>query len=346
MYLIPSPHFDFNMDELSQFCRRQAERGISLKSSLIEYELRRRGIKYTRPNTRLLLCEIGGRPATFFLMNGPSSSVAIRTICDNKWVSRKLFAANGLAVARSAAFGRNALEKALKYARSRIRYPLVIKPNSASRGRGVTTGITDDEAFRAAWQRALAESRSPMLLVERQVTGHDFRLFVVGDKIVSATWRKPASVTGNGTSSILQLIESKNMQRARNLYLGSYPIPTDPARLEALALSGHDLNFVPAADEKIPLRKVANLSSGGDSIDVTEQVHPTFHDIAVAAIRSCPGMGYGGVDIIAQDIATEATPDNHIVGEIEFSPAPLAHFPFKGEARDMAGAIIDFYSEL
>ena len=277
-------------------------------------------------------------------MNGPSSSVGVRTICDNKWLSRELFAANGLAVARSGRFVRNDVSAALTFAREKIGYPVVVKPNSASRGLGVSTNITNDDAFRIAWQAALAASRAPLILVERQVGGHDYRFFVSDGQVASVTRRRRASVTGNGRSTVLQLIHAKNTQRAANVYLASYPIPEDTDRLEAFTRSNREMEHVPADGEHVELRDVSNLSSGGDSIDMTEQADPSFHAVAVTAIKACPGMRYGGVDIIAEDITAPARSLNHVVGEIEFSPAPLAHFPWSGTPRNMAGAIIDAYS--
>ena len=334
------------MDELSRFCRQQVAQGISLKSSLIEYELRRRGYPYSRAGNRLVLCEIGGRPATFFLMNGPSSSVGVRTICDNKWLSRQLFAANGLSVAQSGRFARNAANAALEFARDKIGYPVVIKPNSASRGRGVSTNVSSDAAFQEAWKNALAASRAPLILVERHARGNDYRFFVAGGKVVSVTWRKRANITGDGRSTVLQLIQNKNAERQANVYVSNYPIPTDPAQLETLVGNGLNLDYVPENNEYVELRDVSNLSAGGDSIDVTGKTHPSFQETAIAAIRSCPGMLYGGVDIIAEDITAPATPTNHVVGEIEFSPAPLSTFPLKGPSRDMAAAILDCYGGL
>lgn len=331
------------MDEISKFCRQQVEQGISLKSSLIEYELRRLGIGHTRLNNRQLACEIEGRPAAFHLMNGPLSSVCIRSICDNKWLARQFLAARGLSVASSGRFTRTSATAAMEFAKSKIGYPVVIKPNSASRGRGVTTNILDDASFQAAWNTANSSSRSQTNLVERQVDGEDYRFFVVGGKVVSATWRRRANVVGDGKRSILDLIKEKNNARSKNLYLKSYPIPTEISLLEALGCTSHTLSHIPSRGEYIELRNVSNASAGGDTIDVTDEIHPSFKEIAVTAVQACPGMLYGGVDIIAKNIYEAANPSTYAVAEIEFSPAPLAHFPFSGEARNMAGAIINAY---
>lgn len=331
------------MDEISKFCRQQVEQGISLKSSLIEYELRRLGIGHTRLNNRQLACEIEGRPAAFHLMNGPSSSVCIRSICDNKWLARQFLAARGLSVASSGRFTRNSAAAAMEFAKTKIGYPVVIKPNSASRGRGITTNILDDASFQVAWRTANSSSRSQTNLVERQIDGEDYRFFVVGGKVVSATWRRRANVVGDGKKSILELIKEKNSLRSKNLYLKSYPIPTEISSLEALIRSPRILSHIPSDGEYIELRSVSNASAGGDTVDVTDEVHSSLKDVAVAAIQACPGMLYGGVDVIAKSIHAPASPGTYVVAEIEFSPAPLAHFPLSGSARNMAGEIINAY---
>jgi len=122
-----------------------------------------------------------------------------------------------------------------------------------------------------------------------------------------------------------------------------HPIPTTLELLDRLVSAGLTMSHVPAAGETVVLRSASNLSAGGDSIDLTEESHPGFIDIAIRAVRAIPGIGYAGVDLITPDITARPTATNYIVGEVEFSPAMLAHFPLAGTSRDIAGAVPQYY---
>jgi D-alanine-D-alanine ligase-like ATP-grasp enzyme len=195
-------------------------------------------------------------------------------------------------------------------------------------------------ASSTAWQ-----SRWRPVLVEKHFEGNDFRAFVVGDNIVSVTQRKPANVIGDGLATVRELIERKNAIRAENVYLGDHPIPTRLESLDLLARAELTMSHVPASGETVVLRSASNLSAGGDSIDFTEEAHPGFIDIAIRAVRAIPAVEYAGVDLITPDITAPPTAANHIVSEVEHSPAILAHFPLIGTPRDMAGAVLQFYLE-
>jgi len=194
------------------------------------------------------------------------------------------------------------------------------------------------DASSTAWQR-----RWRPVLVEKHFEGNDFRAFVVGDKVVSVTQRKPANVVGDGLATVGELIERKNAIRSQNVYLCDHPIPTRLDSLDLLARAGLTMSHVPAPGQTVVLRSVCNLSAGGDSIDVTDEAHPGFIDIAIRAVRAIPGVEYAGVDLITPDITACPAAGNHIVSEVEHSPAMIAHFPLIGTRRDMAGAVLQHY---
>lgn len=324
---------------------RQAER-IGIKSALMEYAALRRDLPVRRISRLAIAVEFpDGRQLAFYQMNGPRSSQVGRYLCDRKEHCRELLHAAGFSVTPSQLFGPDGLSSALSFIES-LDGAAVVKPTRLSRGKGITTGIESPEQFREAWGRAFNAYRRPeqgQVLVEQHMDGEDFRFYVVGKHTVFATHRKRANVTGDGRSSIGTLIEAKNAERAQNPYLGSYLIPTNLGELDRLAPAGLSLDSVPAFGEEITLRGASNLSAGGDSIDWTEQMHPGFREMVVRAVEAIPGMEYAGVDVIAPDIAQAPTSENHVIGEVEYSPAPLADFPAEGEAHDMAGALLEHY---
>ena len=310
----------------------------TLKSALMEEAALARGYGVTRLDARIILVEAPDRVIPFQDMNGPESSVVGRRLCDHKFYARQLLAANGLHVVASI------LAWSVREARQfvkRVGYPVVVKPVDLARGKGVTTDVASDRSLRAALVHARL-GRKPVV-VERQFEGDDFRFFVIGDRVFSATSRVRANVVGDGVSSVKSLIERKNGLRRQNRYLEGYLIPLEIAELTALRRAGKSLAYVPGAGERVHLRDQSNLSAGGDSIDVTDACHPSFKEVAVRSVSAIPGMTYAGVDILARSIREEATAENHVVGEVEYSPAPIANFPVMGSPRDMAAAILEYY---
>lgn len=318
---------------------------VSLKSALMEHAARVRGMPIRRMDRRTIIVDSGQRKGLAFeQMNGPDSSVAGKLLCDHKEKARVLLDLAGLPTARSRSFSRSEVDVAWQYA-STISGPVVTKPLTMSGGRGVTTGIESYEQLRKGFTAALVarSRRRSRVLVEQQVTGEDFRIFVVDGDLVSATHRRRASVIGDGRRTLAELIEAKNLDRSANPYLGAYPIPTEPRSLDRLQAAGLTLESVPSPGTHVVLRSASNLSAGGDSIDVTEEVDPEFVELARRAIEAIPGVEYGGVDIIARDISGRPSGTDHVVSEVEFSPAPMAHFPWDGTPRDMAGRVLERY---
>lgn len=330
----------------SDFVFESRERDVGLKSAVLEYAALARDLPVERFDAFMVVVKSPkAGPLVFRNMNGPLSSVAGKTVCDRKQYARSLIGDAGLSVVPSRLFPRGKRQAAWRYAQS-IGLPAVLKPPGMSRSRGITVGIETWEEFAEAWRRVMREYRRPdnaEFLVEKHIQGEDYRVFVVGGRVFSATHRKRASVIGDGSSTVQQLIDSKNTVRANHPSLLDYLIPVEPAELDALEASGRTMESVPATGEEVVLRSISNLAAGGDSIDVTDQLHPDLRQVAQNAVAAIPGVEYAGVDIIASSIKGPASAGNHVVSEVEFSPAPITNFPVQGAPRDMAGAVLDFY---
>lgn len=332
---------DFVVDNVPSRC--------ALKSAVIEYAGLERGLDVERIDDNRLLIRTAAGVLPFVGINGPNSTVIGRWICDHKEAQRALAANAGLRVTEFAAFPLDARSRGLEYAR-KLGWPVAVKPNNLSRSRGVTAAVGHPSEFHTAWQRArqaISESNrraKARIIVERHVDGEDFRFFVVAGRVISVTHKARANVTGDGVMNVADLITAKNEKRATNPYLREFPIPHVPELLDALAAAGRTLNDVPHAGERLTLRTRSTLNAGGESVDVTDEADPFFKELAVAAVKAVPGLVYAGVDIMARDItARPATETEYVLGEVEYSPAPLAHFPAIGSARDMAGAILTHY---
>jgi len=330
---------------VAAYVRAREAEGASLKSSVLAYAAVSRGLPVRRWDEALITIDLDTGPIPFVNMNGPSSSVASRDFCDQKQLTNACLKGAGVTVARNRSFRLTEKDEASAFAHQ-IGAPLVVKPNSAARGRGVTLGIYDMEGFWRAWRvaaKVVAKRPGGHIVVEQHVYGDDYRCFVVGDRVVSMTRRLRANVIGNGRDSVARLIEAKNRLRERNPYLHRYPISDEIEELDALRDSGHGLDYVPPAGRRVTLRGTSNLATGGDSIDVTDVAHPSYREIVVRAIRAIPGLHYGGVDLLARDITVPATPENHVVSEVEYAPGPGPLFPVEGTPRDVGGAVLEFY---
>jgi cyanophycin synthetase len=229
-----------------------------------------------------------------------------------------------------------------------IGYPVAVKPVVGHKGIGVTPEIYDPKELVSAYNWALAaipEAQPKRIIVESSITGADFRLLCVNGKFVAATERRPASVIGDGYSTIEELIRQENRKPTR-LDSPTSPmskIHIDQAMETYLKKQGWSLNSVLPQDLTIYLRKVANLSAGGMSIDATSTVH---HDniILVQDIAQYFQLTCLGIDVIAQDLSYSWKSGNFAILEINAAPGILMHFnPAVGESIDVPAHILETF---
>lgn len=241
------------------------------------------------------------------------------------------------------------LDEALSAAK-RVGYPVAVKPVVGHKGIGVTAGVRDADELERAFERALdaIEAEQPTrIIVERSISGKDYRLLCVNGRFVAATERRPASVTGDGDSTIQELIDRENRKPER-LDTPTSPmgkIKTDEAMLLYLEEQGLTLNSVLERDRTVFLRKVANLSSGGLSIDATQTIHPDniilAQDIAQFFRLTCLG-----IDVISDDLANSWKDGNFGILEINAAPGIFMHLrPAIGESVDVPSYILKTFFE-
>lgn len=217
------------------------------------------------------------------------------------------------------------IDAAYRYAQ-KLGWPVIVKPNSASQGIGVTLIHNRVEFYRILRQ---IFKRDRVALVQRPVRGRDYRIVVLDNQIISAYERIPLSVVGNGRSTIQALLKAK--QQAFRASSRDTRLKLDDPRM-ALKLKHLGLSFrsVPKRGERVFLLDNANLSTGGDSLDVSDQIHPEFARIAVQLTKDM-GLRLCGVDlIIAGDISQK--PERYWVLEINSAPG-LDHYAKTGRAQ-------------
>lgn len=238
--------------------------------------------------------------------------------------------------------------KAALNAADRIGYPVAIKPVVGHKGIGVTAEVQNDDEAEFAFDRAVEahpEGEPVQVIVERHLDGNDHRLLCVDGKFVAATERLPASVVGDGTSTIAQLIKEENA-RPERLDTPTSPlgkIIIDESLKRFLSEQSLELDSVIERDRTVFLRKVANLSSGGVSIDATPKVHPDnivlAQDIAQHFQLVCLG-----IDVLTPDISRSWKDGELGIVEINSAPGVYMHLqPGVGDSVDVTGKILETF---
>lgn len=220
-----------------------------------------------------------------------------------------------------------------------IGYPVVVKPRSSGKGKGVTVDIRTRDDLSSALQ--IASGFKSGIIVERYIKGEDHRLFVVDGRLIAAAKRIPAQVVGDGKQSIQRLIEDLNSDPRRGMAFERLleEIVIDQEVIQKLAEAGMNLDSVPAAGQPVRLRGAANISLGGTSIDVTDSVHPDNRIMAERVARLV-GLDVAGIDFLTPDISQSWKHISCGILEVNATPGFRPHLG-ANPGRDVAGPIID-----
>jgi cyanophycin synthetase len=265
------------------------------------------------------------------------TSAIAESIAQDKELTKKLLHAAGVPVplGRSVTDAEDAWKAACE-----IDGPVVLKPRDGNQGKGVAVNIRTREEVLAAFQ--VAQAISPDVIVERYISGHDFRLLVVGNQLVAAARRAPPQVIGDGKHSIGELIKqvNKDPRRGDGHATSLTKIRVDDIARATLAKQGYTVDSVPPKGEPVSLRNNANLSTGGTATDVTEDVHP---DLAARAVEAAQmvGLDICGVDIVCESVIKSLEEQGGGIVEVNAAPGLRMHLqPSFGKGRAVGEAII------
>jgi cyanophycin synthetase len=266
-----------------------------------------------------------------------TSNIAVDIACD-KEETKNLLGAAEVPVPKGTIIR---TEEGLNDAIARIGYPFVLKPVNGNHGKGATTNIMDWESALKALEDAQKYGRS--VICEKYITGFDFRVLVINYKFICAALRTPASVTGDGKSTIQQLIEETNKDPRRGYGHEKVltQITVDSFTQKMLNDRGYTLDTIPATDELVLLKPTANLSTGGTSTDVTDEVHPA-NIFMCERIARIVGLDICGIDIMAADLRAPITENGGAILEVNAAPGFRMHVePSEGLARNVAEPVVD-----
>jgi len=302
-------------------------------------EARRRNIPVRRLNSRSLI-QLGlGKNLRRIqaTVTEFTSSIAVE-IAQDKEDTKRVLSNIGLPVPRGGTV--RTLDGAIELAED-IGYPVILKPIDATHGRGISGKLDSPDSIGEAWEMARSVSRR--VLVEHYHEGNDHRVLVVNGKVVACAERVPAHVVGDGVHTIIELIEIANRDPRRGV--GHRKIltrlPSDDRTVAYLAKRGLTLDTVPPKDERVFLRGTANLSTGGTSIDRTEEMHPdnvTACEMAAGIV----GLDIAGIDVLTRDIGVPFRENDAVILEVNAAPGIRMHtHPTEGTARNVGTPILD-----
>ncbi|EGP5195336.1 bifunctional glutamate--cysteine ligase GshA/glutathione synthetase GshB [Enterococcus faecium] len=276
-------------------------------------------------------------------------SYIVPLIMENKTVTKKVLKEAGFRVPGGAEF--SSMEEAVKAYPRFADQAFVIKPKSTNYGLGITIFKegADLEDYQAGLAIAFREDSS--VLVEEFMPGTEYRFFVIGGEVQAIMLRVPANVIGDGIRTVKELVEEKNSDPLRGTNHRAPLELIQLGELEQLMLKeqGLTIESVPQANQIVYLRENSNISTGGDSIDMTDEFSEAYKKIAVSAVEAL-GAKISGIDLIIPDKEIDPTTDKKAYGIIEanFNPAMHMHvYPFAGKGRRLTMNVLKLlYSEI
>jgi cyanophycin synthetase len=336
------PGFDF-VHELEENVIRVAERlAYGPSTGAIVAEAERRGIPVLRLDPRRSLVQLGHgcyQKRVWATVTSATSNIAV-DVAANKELTNRLLQDVGIPVPRGAVV--RSADEAVRQAQ-RIGFPVVIKPLDGNHGRGVCINLKDADEVRRFYPIAEAESRAGTVVVETYITGRDYRILVINNQLVAVAERVPAHVVGDGTHTVAELIDIANADPRRGV--GHEKVLTriavDHQAIESLERQGLGLADVPDAGQVVRLKQTGNMSTGGTSIDRTDDIHPDNAELARQAAMVV-GLDIAGIDFIAPDISASVRLTGGAIVEVNAGPGFRMHtHPTEGHPRHVGRAVVD-----
>lgn len=266
-----------------------------------------------------------------------TSHIAVDIACNKEQTKRMLQAAS-IPVAGG---GICTTEEGMEEIIAKIGYPVVLKPLDGNHGKGASINVTTLEDAKAGLE--FAQKYGSRVIVEKFITGFDFRVLVIDNKVVAAAQRVPAHVKGNGKNTIQELIDTENLDPRRGYGHENVltEISIDRDTTDLLAKKGYTTATVPGRDEIVYLKSTANLSTGGTSVDVTDMMHPENIFLAERIARVI-GLDVCGIDIMAENLTQPLKDNGGVILEVNAAPGFRMHLaPSEGLPRNVAAPVID-----
>jgi D-alanine-D-alanine ligase-like ATP-grasp enzyme len=318
-------------------------KSVSNSSRLIIREADRYGVDWKIvPGTQIVTLTYKGQEKSYYHQIPTTTTALAVYATKNKKITSNLLQQAGIEVPKGFRIRKDSSNEYLTDVYNNLNKPLVVKPTDGTWGENISLNITTpDQYFDAvdfAFEYSIKKKRG--VIVEEMFDGTEYRVLCTREKVIGVLKRVPANVIGNGKNTIRKLIKLKNEEEIRGVK-GSdkshLKIIMDKRLKGYLTEQSLSLDSVPNKDQRVFLRKVSNVSQGGDAYDYTDKVHPSVKKIALKAINTIPGLAFAGIDFMSSDITKKQTKDSYVIIEINDSPGFDIHdMPYQGKNRRAA----------
>lgn len=300
--------------------RRHARTLKSIHNGLVLAAARRMNLTVDELPYQILRISDGRRLVYSTDFNFSFESLTAHWMCGNKHLSSTLLRERGIPVPEFAVYRAKDLASAFSAFHS-LRHPVVVKPCFGAGGQGITVGVRTLQEFRRACYRA-ALSADPVI-VEQMVEGRHWRVTLFDGRLVFAHERLPAFVVGDGQSSVEALVRRRNNAiTERDEFPSAYPIHVDDDTRAALRDQNMTPESVPAAGQRVILKRICNAGVGGLTVDISASLHDDYLDLARKAAGAM-GARLAGVDIIGPDATRPIDNGGVFVNEVNTTPGFL-----------------------
>jgi len=320
----------------------------SISSTLLVDEAVKRGIKVEHINfyqEEMAFLELTYKKHKEYLVGEKSSKTAVTAsyIAENKALTKTFLSRAKINVTEGMLFDKNCdIKNICEYAK-KLEYPVVVKKYNGAHGELIFLGINNKKQLKKIIKKVFKNNK--YVLDEKEFKGKEYRFIASREKVLAVTYRDPANVVGDGIHNIRELVKIKNKdpKRGEKNEKPLTKIKIDNITKQNLKEQRIKLDYIPDKEKKIYLRKESNISTGGDSIDVTDIVHPELKEIAVRSVKAISGLAYAGVDLMVnKDISKKPTKNSYIIVELNSSPGIYPQrFPYQGKSRNVAKEIIN-----
>lgn len=342
--ILKSGYVPFHLDQAKKFLVKSQEKNyhfigledMELSTQLILREAVKRGVSFDILDHKENFVRFSKNGNVQYVKQATKTSLdqyaSILTM-ENKLITKKILEEAGLKTPKGLEYSNAEMAKSdFHYFNNK---PIVIKPNQTNFGIGIT--ILKDNNDQSVYERAIdiAFEHDSTILIEEFIEGKEYRFFVINDQVAGILHRVPANVLGDGSSSIRTLVDLKNQDPLRGK---GYRTPLEKIQLgeaESIFLKAQqkDFDYIPKQDEIVFLRENSNISTGGDSIDYTDEIPDAYKQIAIQAANALQ-VKITGLDMMIKDIKAQPTPENYAIIELNFNPAIHIHcHPYKGKNR-------------
>jgi glutamate--cysteine ligase len=327
-------------------------REMELSTQLLLFDAIQKGIHFEVLDEKEQFVKLQFKKHIEYVKNAnmtSKDSYIVPLIMENKTVTKKVLAEAGFNVPQGEEFTSliEAQQAHLKYAQKAF----VVKPKTTNYGLGITifkhgASLKD---FTKALKIAFKEDNA--VLIEEFLPGTEYRFFVLDSQVKAIMLRIPANVVGDGVQTVEELVAQKNLDPLRGTEHRTPLELIQLGELEQLMLKEQNLlvTSIPQKNQVVYLRENSNISTGGDSIDVTDLIDESYKQIAIDAVNTL-GAKICGIDLIIPDENVTATKDSKAYGIIEanFNPAMHMHiYPYKGQSRRLTLDVLTLlYPEL